>query len=339
MTPLGKALLALITLACITQSALLWQLRMDVRALGDGSQATASELQVLAAEVTRFRIEQAAEGKGAHALLEKLQALAPELATSLRTKPHYTWADQEMQATKRAIASIGADAWPLMRARFDQLDPKKDYDEAKHVLDALIAADRTRGVELTADVLRGRVKPNPRLRWWAADLLLANDLPLAQLVLRQILTTESSRGMDPNRAAATGGVLDPAAIATQGFSNFVSRYVRSNDPEMNDVLLQLLVRQDSDLVTVQDCIEILGERKDPRAVAHIERLYQNPPGAQLNPLFLNKCIDALVAIQGDGARGFLEEQLAKTQNELVSRHLQRALSEINGGSSEAGTGR
>ena len=303
------------------QSFLLLSLRADVEQLSRSHRAAQAELRTISGEVTRFRLEQGAEGKGANALLEMLAVYAPMLANARVTKPDYQAAKQQIDAVLRAFESLGADAWPKIRARLDELDPGRNFDQIKQLLRAAVRVDPEAGKALVHEILQGRSMPSVRLRWMAADLLLEIDRPLAQRALRKILTTESSRGAHPHRA---DGMLDPAAVAVT-----VTRYALSGDPELETTLLAVLVRTESDQMTLQETIEVLGHLRTDRAAKHIEKLYRHPPGAQQNPLFLNKCLDALVSIRGSEARSFLEEELARSSHDLVARHLQRLLASLD----------
>lgn len=316
-----------------------WQLRgvqqqlqavqQQVAGLAERATTAEDQLRICAQEVTRIRIEQKAGQAGPQALLEKLQAYAPILVSARSTQPDFEAARQEMDAVLRAFQSIGADAYPMLLRRFDALQPKQSFDEMKWLLEALVRCDQESGKKVATEVLLGARKPSPRLRWTAADLLLRVDLPLAQRSLRTILLTETSRGVDPSRAMAYNlPLLDPAATAVTGFHNFVLHYLRSEDPETEDTLVQVLVRTDQDVATLQEAIEALGQRRSARAQKRIEELYLHPPGASQNAIFLNKCLDALAAIRGEAARAWLEEQLATAQHELVQQHIRHLLEHL-----------
>jgi hypothetical protein len=342
----GALLGAGFLLAASVLAALVW-FQATVADLARRTAESEAQLRVLAGEVTRFRIEQRAEGRGPAALLEKLRSYAPLLTSARTADPEFRMAQDEMKAVLRAFEGVGADGWRPVRARLDQLDLRQDFDEARWLLEAAVKVDPVRGKALVVQVLQGRLEPGqasadqpeptprtdraasvppPRLRWAAAGLLVEIDKTRAQQVLRQILLTESCRGADPDRAAAYNlPIPDPAAVATSGFHNFVVHYLRSGDPETEDTLLQVLQRSEHDLPTVQEVIEELGRRKATRAAKRIEEFYRRPPGASDNPLFLNKCLDAIAAIRGAEARPFLEAELANAPNEAVARHLQHLL--------------
>jgi hypothetical protein len=325
--PLGLGLVAVAAIAFAGWPLL--QLRSEVASLGGEIAAARSEATVLANEVTRFRIEQRAEGRGPAALLEKLAYYAEAMATARTSDADCAVARQEMGAVLRAFESLGQDGWLPVVRRFDELRPDKAFPEMRWLMEAAVRCDAKKGNELVAQVLAGARKPNPRLRWAAADLLLRTDREQAQLGLRRILLTETSRGIDPDRAAAQGvPILDPAAIANSGFHNFVLHYLRSEDPETEETLLMVLARVEQDVVTLQETIEALGRLKSQRAAKRIEQLYLHPPGAQQNPIFLNKCLDALAAIRGADAREFLEQQLAHAEHELVVAHIDSLLKNL-----------
>ncbi|MEC7583072.1 MAG: hypothetical protein VYE77_02030 [Planctomycetota bacterium] len=314
-------------LALAVQSYFLFSLQGEVKQLRNAQDQAHRELATMAGEVTRFRLEQSADGKGTEALLEKLEVYAPLLSSALTTKPDFRAAQREMEAILRAFESVGSDAWPKIQARLAKLDPTKEFDQIKQLLQASVRCAPEAGKDLVVSVLRGRTLPNPRLRWYAADMLLLLDQQLAQQELRKILTSESSRGLDPNRT--TEGMLDPAAVAVTGFHNFLNRYARSGDPQLENTLLQVLVRADSDPMLVQETVEHLGHLRSKRADKLIEKKYRNPPGAQLNPIFLAKCLEALTKIRGEEARSLLEEELAKTEQEIVARRIQQLLASLD----------
>lgn len=300
-----------------------------VHTLEQGFAAVQQELHSLTGEMTLYRLERSAQGQGPAALLERLKVYAPYMSSANVTEPDHKMGMQRIEEAMRAFETLGKDAFLPVRERFDQLDPKRDFDEMKALLQAACRADHDAGVNFVRDVLLGQVKPNPRLRWVAADRLLVEDLPLARQTLRQILLTESSRGIDQDRAVAHNvPILDPAAYATTGFHNFLLHYLRSQDPDAESVLLEVLTRAGQDVPTLQVAIEALGERKSVAAAKPIEQLYQKPPGVSDNAIFLNKCIDALVAIRGNAIVDWLERELGKAQNPVVQKQISFHLSNL-----------
>jgi hypothetical protein len=312
--------------------ALTWsnlELRSELRSasteLNGRLQNLETQSKSVLGEVTRIRIEQRSDKKGPEALLEKLRTYAPLAASSRTTQPDFTMATEEMEATLRAFAAIGKDAYAPIAARFRSLDPSKDYDEMKQLMRAAVRADPDAGAKLVVSIVQGGtdVKPSPRLRFAAAELLLTIDQPLAQSLLRRIVLAESWRGRDPERAAAHElPALATQSIASSGFSTFIIHYMRSQDPNTEDTLLQILNRSDNDVPSVQEMIEWLGEHRSTRADQRIEELYHKPPGAADNAIFLNKCLDAIDKIRGPAARPFFEAEVAKANNKLVLDHLQ-----------------
>lgn len=300
------------------------------------AQATLSRIE---SEITRMRIEQRVGGQGPQALMQMLRSHAEALSNARTTGPDYVNSQEQMRSVLRAFASMGRDGFEKLMERFSSLDPAQDFDEMRWILEALVQCDAEAGKQLVVKVLLGRSKPSPRLRWTAADLLLRTDKALAQSTLRQVLLTETSRGIDPNRAAAYGAtVLDPAAVAASGFFNFVIHYLRSEDPEAEETLLQVLQRPQQDAATLQETIEALGKMRSARAQKRIQDLYLEPPGAQQNPLFLNKCLDALVAIRGKDCKPWLQQQLTAAEHELVVQHIDRLIQELDGNKPAAPAG-
>lgn len=276
-------------------------------------------------EVTRMRIEQSAGAKGPRALLEKLRTYAPMLSNARVTEPDFQNARKEMMDILRAFGSLGEDAREPVLARLAQVSPQKDYDECRFLLDALLRIDPAVGKERLVEVLRGRLLPSPQMRWYAASKLTEIDRPLAQVELRRIVTSESNRGVNPDRSAQNAPVPDPAALATSGFHNFIIHYARTEDPKLDETLLMVMQRAEHDRMTVQECVKQLGEDRYQPAAPTLEKLYRSPPLQQDDPLFLNVVLEALVEIQDKSARPFLEAELAKATHEVVAKKIQSLL--------------
>src|SRR5262245_2300330 len=249
-----------------------------VDALTSAHDAMRKSLDDVLGEVTRIRIEQKAEMKGPKGLLEKLRTYAPLVTSSRTTDPDYKAALKEIQAVLRAFESIGQDAWAPIMARLGELRGDKDFDEVRWLLEAAVRVDPKEGKAILQQVLLGRYLPSPRLRLQAARMLIDLDKPLAQTLLRRILMTEFHNGMNPDRAQAYHAeVPDKAALAQNGFFNFVLWYLRSEDPQTDDTLLMVLGRTEHDVPTIQECIKALGDRRCERAVEPIQKLFKNPP--------------------------------------------------------------
>jgi hypothetical protein len=326
------AAIAAIAAAVAAVFAIAWG-STELATLRRATEANTATLTQVLGEVTRMRIEQSAGSKGPQALLEKLRVYAPLLTSARTTDPDYQNAKKEMDAILRAFATLGKDAWPPIQDRLAQLKPDKDFDEVKNLLDASVAVDPVAGTQLLKEVLLGHRLPSPRVRWYAADKLNQTDRPVAQALLRQVLRTESSRGFNPDYASAYPGatIPDQAAMSSNGFANFVLKYVDSKDPQMEDTLLMVVGRSEHDRSTVQECIKALGLLRSAKAVPVIEKLYKNPPQQQQDPIFLGYCLEALVDIQGAEAKGFLERELASPSSETVAKKLQFLLNRINNG--------
>lgn len=331
--PRPRTLLALaaIALPVLGLAIAVWRQGQALDELRQAVAGVSATLGKVHGEVTRQRIEQSAGVKGPKGLLEKLRTYAPLVASSRTTEPDYRAALQEIEAVMLAFQSLGSDAWKPIQERLAQLKPERDFDEIKQLLRASVAVDRPAGIAMLKEILLGYRLPNPRLRWFAATELLELDRPLAQVLLRQVLRTESARGFQEAHAAAFPGAVAPdrAAIANTGFFNFVVHYVRSEDPELEDTLLMVLGRVEHDLTTIQECVKALGARRCQRAAPVIEQLYTSPPLQQENPMFLNHCLTALVEIQGKAARPFLEQALPKASSEVVQKHIQFLLNKLS----------
>jgi hypothetical protein len=307
-----------------------WRLGRQVDALAAANAKHDDVLQQILGEVTRQRLEQSAGTKGPAALLEKLRVYAPLLSNSRVTEPDFQNARKEMAAILRAFGTIGTDAKKPIEDRLAQLEPGKDHDEIKWLIEALCEIDAPVGLKLLQEVLLGHRLPSPRLRWYAAEQLTKRDKPLAQQLLRRVLLTESARGFNPEYARAYPGAVipDAAALSANGFSTYVVHYARTDDPKTEETLLMVLGRAEHDASTVRECVKVLGARKATGAVAAIEKVALNPPLQVDDPILINTCLDALVQIQGNGARPFLEQMLAKTSNPIVANKIQALLNEL-----------
>jgi len=294
------------------------------------SERTVAELL---GEVTRLRIEQSADGMGAPALIERLQHYAPMVSDSRVTEPDYQNAKKEIVAILRAFEALGSDeAWRPLVARLEVADPRKDFEEVKWLLEAAVRIDLSAGKQIVKEVMLGLRLPNPRLRWFACRVMTERDIQLARQLMRQILLTESSRGINTDRAATHGmAIPDKAAYAVTGFNNFVTRYLQTNDPKTEDTLIQLLNRVEHDQITIQECVKELGRRKSKRAVKQIKRLYDHPPLAQQNPLFFGHVIDAVATIEGKDSIEWLEARLPNAATDIVAARIQNALNCVRAG--------
>jgi hypothetical protein len=310
-----------------------WWLAQRVDALAAAQQRQDTTLQQLLGEVTRLRIEQTTGMQGPEALLERLRVYAPLVADSRTTEPDYQNARKEMAAVQRAFAALGKPAWQPIQDRIAKLKPTANAEEIKQLLLAAMTIDPDAGAQQLKEVLLGRTLPSPQLRWFAASTLNERQPALAQATLRQVLLTESNRGFNPDWAAAFPGaaVPDRAALSNHGFFNFVVHYVRSGDPQAEDTLLQVIQRVEHDRTTVQECVKALGEMRSVRAVPVIEKLYTDPPQQTQDPLFQSHCLQALVDIQGSGAKPFLEKALPNASSDTVARKIQALLAQIANG--------
>jgi len=298
-----------------------------IDALTQAANARQADLQEILGEINRIRIEQTTGQEGPQALLTRLKTYAPLLVSAKTAQPDFEMAKKEMDAVLRAFATMGDTAWKPIVARMDELRGDKNFDELKWLLEAAVRVDKPAGLEIVKEVLLGTRFPAPRLRWYAARMLIDLDKPVAQAALRQILATESSRGMDPERAAAHNATLiDQAAFASTGFHNFIQYYVLSEDPKLDETLLMVLGRTEHDLATLRECIKVLGSRGCERATEPIKKLYLRPPGAQQDPIFQSYCLSAIAAIEGEKARPYFEEMLTKAETEKVANHLKELLS-------------
>ncbi|HET6198442.1 MAG TPA: hypothetical protein VFE12_21940, partial [Acetobacteraceae bacterium] len=302
-----------------------FDLRGKVSALSDRAQTAEATLEKVLGEVTRTRIEQSVNGQGINALIEKIAAYAPILIEAHVAKPDYEAAKREMDAVLRAVQAIGADAFGPLQERLLKADPQKDITLQKLLLDAALRADPARGKQLAVKLVEGfQVPTSPPLRWYAGNKLVEADQPLARQTLRNILGYESNRGIDPQHAPPgwTPGLTNNSS----GFYNFISIYLRSADPQAEETLLMVLGRAEHDMATLQECITALGDMKSKQAARPIESLYRNPPS--FNPMFQNRCLDALASILGKDACPLFSEELKHQTQDLVVKRLQLLMRDL-----------
>lgn len=334
MTPRATAwtlpLLIAALLGLGLQIALQFSLKEDLHDARQRLEATEQQLQALTAEMTRYRIEQSTGSKGIAALLEQLKAYAPELTSGMVPKPEYRQAKKEMDAVLQAVKALGKDAFEPIHRRFLDLG-QQEFDERKWLLEAMVAADRGRGLDFAQQVLEGYHQGVPvtsRMRLYAADVMVREDQARAGLVLRNVLRTESVRGINPERASPGITIPDPS-VTSSGFENFIDRYMRSEDPERAATLQMILGRGEHDLRTLQESIKCLAQLQCHEAVPAIQKLYARPPVVSENPIFMMICLDAIADIDGEAARPYLEEQLKDAGNELVANKIKHRLQDLD----------
>ena len=106
------------------------------------------------------------------------------------------------------------------------------------------------------------------------------------------------------------------------YFNFIDKFVRSGHPNREQVLMQLLVRDDHDRMTYQKCVEHLGELKTASATDRIEELFERPPFGTQDAIFQSKCLKALHKILGADALPFFKETSKREQYEIVRTTLE-----------------
>lgn len=326
-THLAAPLLTTLLVAAIGAGAfILWRQDRRLAELTATVAASDTALQEILGEVTRIRVEQRADAVGTRGLLAKLKTYAPLVSSARIPEPDYQAAKKEMDAIVRAFAAIGQDAWGPITDRLRELKGDKDFDEARWLVRAALAVDPKSAKEIVKEILAGKRLPAPRLRLDAARMMIESDRQVAQQMLRQILLTESSHGVNVERAMAMGTQIpDANALSATGFQNFVLLYLQTDDAQTDDTLLMVVGRAEHDVPTVQECVKALGQRHCARAAETIEKLFKSPPNNVMNPLFLNYCLTALHDIRGEAARPFIEDALKTATSDIVANHCKTLL--------------
>ena len=301
------------------------------RAAADSATRLASlEQQVADVEQTLhlMRLEQSVDGKGIGAVLEQLSTYSPLLAQATLSDPSYRETMERVEQAVAAARAIGPEAYPSVYDAFLAAGRSANEEERRWLLRTALAIDPVRGLDLVTRIVRNRspeLQISQRLRWLAADELLAHDVQRAQHELRQILLTESARGVNPQFLGAGG--IAPAGSQT-GFHNFVGRYLQSEDPQAEVTLTQVIAKMEHDRMTKQECVKALGSMGAKGAVPFIKKLYDDPPEIQGNPLFLNHCIEAIALIEGSRACEWLQEQYRNATHPLVLEKIKAKMKEL-----------
>lgn len=284
--------------------------------------ATAARTERL---LTLMRFEQLDKnGLGMGALLGQIREFAPVYVAPTTTAPERDAILVRLQSVIRAMGAIDPDdAWNALHRAFAATEPIAANEETvRWILYGMVEVDPARAKPLLVELVRGlqqRATPNTRL--FAADRLIDLDQALAGETLRGILEYQSASGVNERRMPTELAREFPNAAQTigpfPGFYLFVQRFHRTGHPDLENVLMMILGRQEHDLVTVQECVRLLGEMRSRQAIGALQRLFDRPPGLQLNAIFRRHCLDALVAIQGDEICAFLRDKLRQEQDSLV----------------------
>ena len=273
---------------------------------------------------------------GPTALLDQLRFWAPKLQNSSTPAAEVPEILRKVQDIHEGFAGVGPDAWSLLENALHKAVTDSEDEFRKQCLIALGRIDAKRACELMVPIVRGfdLTKPSapqasPRMRLMACDELTRLDKQLAGQTLRQVLTTQSSQGVNLQRVApeyaAKLAPMVAGAAAWSGFFNLVAKYIATDDSELDATLQMLLVRAEHDRTTIQECVKALGTRRCKDAAPRIQELFHQPPPPTDDPIFRNHCLDALATILGDAARPFFDEALRKEGNKIVQAKLQDLL--------------
>ncbi len=335
----SQILLALVLLA--GGAAVFWrsartEAAIDGVATRVGELADAVRRQEQALQLLRFE-QRHKEGLGMDALLEQLAFWARQHALSSTPAAERQPIDEHLAAICRAMLAVGAsEAFPRLERAFHERAAAAANDPAREwLLRAMVQVDASRAADFLARAARGlEFTVPPALRLFAARELVAIDPPRAARVLRAVLDSESTRGLDaarlsPEERAAAATAADRVQ-AYAGFWNFVDAYADTRDPQAAATLLMLLGRRNEhDLLTLQAAVKALGTLAAPEAVAAIRDLLEHPPPGH-HPMFSNHCLDALARIQGPAANDYFEDMLRRDQPDIVKAKLADLLKRSGG---------
>lgn len=291
--------------------------------------STADRLEKIAAHhegvekvLNLIRLEAKHGIAGIGAVIEQIEHWAPELASSgANAALIKTSQDQIRSAIAAAEALDPETAFPALEAAFTA---NEDPETRRWFMHAMMRVDKQRGLDFCAVVVRGnRYQPRSNTRFRAADELLDNDKMFAGEVLAEVLQIESARGITRPIPVDRQKEYEEHVRTSEfpSFFNFINQFARSEHPEVEPVLVSLINRDDHDMNTYRECIKELGKLKSKQAAKRIKRLIVDPPFKFVDPIFTMHALQALVDIEGESARPFLEELLAKRQPELVANKL------------------
>ena len=314
-------------------SVLTWQLRDAHAGAATRLAELGQQVEELRKTVNYFRFERGTGG-GPTALIEQLRFWAPKLQLASTPAAEMPEVERRVRDLHDGIASLGKQALPELQKAFDASTGDSEDEFRRQLLVALGRADAEYTKALLAKLVHAlEVKASPRLRLMAADELIRVDKALAGTVLRNVLETQSSRGVRvESLPPEMREKLAPAMLAARdssGFFNLVSRYLATGDPATDDTLQMLLGRQEQDRMTMLECIKALGAHKVKAALPRIQELFASPPtGVRDDALFRNHCLDAIAAIEGSAAHRFFDAALREEKNEIVQAKLQDLLKRV-----------
>lgn len=293
------------------------------------------EVARLAAEVSEVRgvlqlLRYERGGGGAHSLVEQLKFWAPKLQHATTPAAEMPEVKKKVGEIQDAIAVLGKDAWAPLEAAFTTSTSDSEDEFRRQCLAAFARLDKARGTALLVRLVKGiEQQVSPRLRLLACDELIQLDKQIAGSTLREVLTTQSSQGVNLNRLAPDYAAKIAASVsgaaAWSGFFNLVGKYLATDDSDTDATLQMLLTRAEHDRTTVQECVKALGSRRCKDAAPRIRELFKSPPPPTDDPIFKNHCLEAISQIEGEAARSWFDEILRAETNPIVQTKLQDLL--------------
>ncbi|MEM7202005.1 MAG: hypothetical protein AAF628_17185 [Planctomycetota bacterium] len=306
----------------------LTELRTEVGALRASASTQQSTLRLL-------RYEQRSKtGLGMEALLSQLAFWGEQFHMATTPAVERDAVKEHLLAVIDGMGALPAgQAWPRLERAFTE-SAEQDL-QREWLLRAMEEIDAKAAAEHLERAVRGRsFEVSPRVRLFAARSLSRLDPTRAAAALREVLQTETSRGLDlkripPNLLAEHPDLQDWFPVYP-GFWNFVDVYVATGDADTEGTLMMMLGRRNEhDLLTLQACVKALGKLGSHSAVKAIKDLFERPP-PQHHPMFRNHCLDALAAIEGAAAQPYLQEALQREQGNTIRGKLTDLLKKTQG---------
>lgn len=269
------------------------------------------------------------EGHGFLALLDHLQYWAPWLQKTTMGSSERFNVETRVQDIVESMALL-PDAFPQIATVLKENPAGGDADSADETRKwLLVAAQRAapeKAVEILAAVVEGKdMDVSLRLRRFATDQLLKSAPERVGKILHELLSRDPSR----RRSNQT----EAAAIRSKQMFHFIDAYVASKHPDAEKTLVRILMKTEYfDPMTVQRCVEALGQAKTRSAASRIQKLYwqQAPvPGQVPNPIFRRKCMEAVVQILGQEAVPFLREIDKRESDASIQARLRELKNELD----------
>ena len=276
-------------------------------------------------EATQFQRFEKGPGTGFSAVLDHLRFWSGQKAKMGGSVVERPVIRSHLKEGEDALLSLGSSGFDHVASAFLAARSEGEDDLRDVLLDVLCRLDSQRGALFAEKCLRRQIETqvSPRMRLLAADQLMKIDLSRAGEVLKDILSTEYTRGLQVGRTLPVGDAPPIERSENPGFFNFVSRFMRTSYPQKKNVLNEMLNNPIHDLTTLIEVVDGLGEEKSMEAVDKLKEFFETrerPPYS--NPMFRIHCVQAVANILGPESCNWLKQMLTQEGNEPVRRKIE-----------------